>query len=88
MHNRSDRNGPQQSRIDGRWLLDQYYAVPNSLRSFEEWEVRQHLDLCSRTREELQLERERLGHRLLIDDRPDQWLLERLDAIDRALRDG
>ena len=88
MRNEWNHNPDSQSRAKRRWLLDELYPVPDSLRSDEERERYCHEDLSQLTTEELQLERAQVVFRLTFDGAPHPWLLERLDEIDARLRDA
>jgi hypothetical protein len=68
--------------------LDALYHVPEPLASLEEFERFYARDLPRRARAELLRERERLKLRLLLDDFPDPWLFQRLDALRRVLGDA
>lgn len=66
-------------------LLELMYGCPEPMRSREEYQRFTHEDLQGFTRERLIVERDRLWHRLLVDKRPDPWLVQRHEAIDHAL---
>ncbi len=66
-------------------FLDRVYAVPDSSLNEEEHRRWHHLDLESLSHAELLLESERLRLRLLIEDPPSGWLLERRKAIREVL---
>ncbi len=67
-------------------MADRLYPVPQPLRSLEEWARWRHLDLLDCSRPELLRERARLRLRLTLDDAPDSWCLERLRALEEAMR--
>lgn len=76
------RAGPDRAE----WL-EWMYGVPDPIRSHEECERYHHRDLQGMTGPELRLDFDRLRHRLMWDERPDAWLLERLDALERMIHE-
>jgi hypothetical protein len=84
----SSTHPPSESRRRRSELLAALYPVPNPLRSDEERVRFSQEDLAGKTRGELQLERRKVAWVLAFADAPHPWLLSRLDAIDRRLRDG
>ncbi|HUK57471.1 MAG TPA: hypothetical protein VLY20_12530 [Nitrospiria bacterium] len=67
-------------------MIGEIYKIPNPLRSEEDWIKWTHRDLAALSRAELERERARLRMRLILEDRPHHWLLERLEVIEEALR--
>ncbi len=71
---------------DGKPLcLDDLAAMPDPLASLEAWERHEHRDLAHLSPLELRAEEERLRLRLLIDEDPSAWLIERLARVREAL---
>ena len=66
-------------------ILNLFAPLPDPLSSYEDWERRTHQDLKYKRTSELSLEREKLGLRLKIEERPDPWLVERLNLLNRVL---
>lgn len=66
--------------------LEEIYAVPDPFDTLEAWERREHRDLAAMTLSEVLVERDRLRLRLLLDPKPDPWLPERLERVQRRLR--
>ena len=64
-----------------QWL-DLKYAVPNPFNSEEAGKKHRHEDLEAMRPAELRREIERLRGRLLYDDNPSAWLMERLDRLE------
>jgi len=81
---REPRRTSHGDRGDG---LVEVCPVPNPLDSLEQWESYHHLDLEYLTRFELLLTRTRLYMRLARDPKPHPWLLERLEEVQRRLKD-
>ena len=75
-----------QERKANQRKLDFLYARPNPFTSYEEWEKYSHSDLQNMTRALLKREHARLKLRLLYDERPAAWFLERLEKIGALLR--
>jgi len=67
-------------------LPDVFYGVPDPLASIEEFARWRHANLDGMTRAELLRERARVRLRLTVDDAPDPWLIERLRALEEAIR--
>ena len=65
--------------------LDAIYRVPNPWDTLEQRERYVHQDLGRQTRGELLREREALRMRLVLDNAPGPWLLERLEMLRRVL---
>jgi hypothetical protein len=65
-------------------LLDALYPPP-SASSLEQYERAKHRDLPHLARAELRRELERLRLRLLLDDGPGRWFIERLSKLERAI---
>ena len=74
-----------QDRTKSKGLLDALYVVPDPLADYESWERSTHRDLQRLTEAELLREQERVRLRLVMDDKPDTWLLERLAALQAVL---
>lgn len=73
-------------RSDGKPLcLDDLATVPDPLASMEAWERHEHRDLARLSPRELRAEEERLRLRLLIDEDPSAWFIERLARVREAL---
>jgi hypothetical protein len=87
MRNGSDyRRGPTSSpEMSWRDFLERVCDVPCPLRDEAEWSRHHHLDVKEMTAGELCLEADRVRMRLVLDDRPDDWLLRRLAALQEAL---
>ena len=66
-------------------LVRALYPVPVPTETIEEWHRARHEDLAGKSRFELLHDRDRLRLRLLLDDDPDPWLLERWHAVVEAL---
>lgn len=66
--------------------LNFFYKQPNSLSSYEEWKKFTHKDLQNMTLALLKRERSRLKLRLLYDEEPSDWFLQRLDRIEERLK--
>lgn len=66
-------------------LLDEVYALPDQTTEAG-WLRLHHHDLLGRTPEHVRRERRQLQSRLVLDNRPAPWLLERLGRLDAALR--
>jgi hypothetical protein len=66
-------------------LLDVFYPKPDPLISAEERDRHDHLDLLKFSHPELKQEEARVRFRLLFEDRPDTWFLQRLEAIREAM---
>lgn len=64
------------------------YPVPQPYDSAEQHVRYVHADLADRTRAELLRERERIRLRLVLDDAPPAWVLERLARLEKASRDA
>jgi hypothetical protein len=87
MHTTSNGRDLSPSIDNKQWLLDQFYAIPEPLRSYEDLLKFRHLDLTEqRLPEELKLEIDRLRDRLRLDEQPHPWLFMRLDALEEAVR--
>jgi hypothetical protein len=71
-----------------RAFLEEIYSVPEPMNAYEDWERSNHWDLVALTEAELHRERDRLEIRLKLDRAPHHWLLERFDALGRALADA
>ena len=69
-------------------LCDLIYSVPNPWDTLEQHERYEHHDLSRVSRAELLRERDRVRLRLLLDDGPDPWILQRLDKLRGALGDA
>jgi hypothetical protein len=54
--------------------------------TLEEYERTRHRDLPRLTRAELLRERDRVRLRLLLDDAPPHWCIERLSRLERAVQ--
>ena len=63
-------------------FLDCFYAGPPELPPDERYF---HDDLPQMTGSELQRELNRALHRLMLDERPSEWLLERIDRLREAI---
>ena len=68
-------------------LLGCLYSVPDPLKDSESRERFYHHDLASLTKAELYRERDRVRWRLMMEDSPDHWLLERLDVVTGRLEE-
>jgi hypothetical protein len=66
-------------------VLDVIYAVPHELDSLEAHERYNHRDVSRRPQVELTRELERLRLRLLLEDEPDAWLLQRQAKLREVL---
>lgn len=71
---------PVQKSLTRAQLLDGIVSVPDA--PGERWF---NADLRQMARPELEMERARLRLRLVMEDKPSWWLLERLAAIEREL---
>lgn len=69
----------------GPLTLDSIYRVPDSWETLEQRDRYEHADIPRRTRAELMRELERLRLRLLLDDAPDVWLVQRLEKLRGAV---
>lgn len=85
MHHNNTPTRPWSQHPNGG-MAHVVYPIPDPFRSLEEWERWRHLDLPELSTPELLRERARLRLRLTLDDAPDSWCLERLQAIEGALR--
>ena len=65
-------------------FLEVFCPLPDPTRSYEQGERADHRDLDRLEDEELQREAGRARLRLLVDDKPDEWLIERPRAICRS----
>ena len=77
-----------QRRSKGKRLLEALYCVPNPLRDYESWQRFCHYDLQHLSQAELLRERERARLRVLLDDDPTPWLLERLGTLEGLIRES
>ncbi len=77
-----------QDRTKSKGLLEAFYVVPDPLADYESWERFTHRDLQRLTEAELLREQERVRLRLVMDDKPDTWLLERLAALREVLNES
>jgi len=66
--------------------LDFFYRQPNPLTSFEQWQKFIHDDLQNMTRALLRREHARLKLRLLYDEKPASWFIERFEKIGALLK--
>ena len=75
-------------RFRGRrqYRLDFLYEPPNPLVSLEQYEKFTHADLRRMSRALLKRELAKVRLRLIYDDNPPFWMIERLDAIRKALK--
>jgi hypothetical protein len=69
-----------------RARLEPFYQRPDPFDTLEAWERAEHRDLPRMTRAQLLAERAKLRLRLLYDETPPRWFLERARALDEALR--
>lgn len=67
-------------------ILDALCPLPSPNSTEEEFIQFCHKDLETLTVEELRTEQERIRFRLIFDDAPDPWFLERFKAIEEELR--
>jgi hypothetical protein len=65
--------------------LARIYSLPRAFDTLEEHERFEHRDLPRRARADLARERERVRLRLLLDDDPDVWLLQRMKKLSEVL---
>jgi len=73
------------NRGDQPLTLDGIYPLPDPLTSLESYQRHSHLDLPLRARVDLLRERDRLRLRLLLEEAPDPWLLERMQRLTENL---
>jgi hypothetical protein len=73
------------NRTPKEGMLAVLYPIPDPLSSEEDCQRFQHYDLAEMTRAELTREYARLTWRLLFDDTPHNWLVEREDRLKRLL---
>lgn len=80
---------PRRGQASLAALAKGIYAVPDPMRTYEEFRRFSHADLTGMDREALQIERARLRLCFLLqpEDEPlDAWLVERAQAVEEALR--
>ena len=66
--------------------LELFYREPDELDTLEQWQTRWHQDLAVLSRPELRAEFAKVRLRLLLDENPSAWFLEREQALREALR--
>jgi hypothetical protein len=84
-----------------RRRLDQFYRLPDPFACWEEWQRTLHADLSLAQHSaradpqfprldlaDVLAEQRKLKLRLLYDDRPHRWLLERARKLEEALNDA
>lgn len=68
--------------------LDVIYSIPDPFDTMEAWERFTHRDLKGLSRSALVAELARLRHRLLLDQKPVPWVVERFRVLRATLREG
>ena len=76
-----------QRRSQSKRLLDALFSVPDPFENYEAQERYFHHDLEGLTAGELCRERERVRWRLMMDDSPDEWLLDRFNLVTARLEE-
>jgi len=76
------RKQPRWVRTFCQWLC----ALPDGLDTLEGFSRTHHQDLLGMDRVALRRERDRVRLRLVLEDEPDQWFVERLAAVDGVIR--
>lgn len=67
-------------------FLDWLYPLPDPFNTFEEYEKENHLDIQFLSLSSLKAERARVKMRLLYDQNPPAWLIERLNVIEEEIK--
>ncbi|WP_454063771.1 hypothetical protein [Candidatus Nitrospira salsa] len=68
-----------------KFILDTLCPVPHPLNTEEERLQYHHLDLTTMTSDDLKKERVKINWRIVMDDHPHPWLLERRSKIEARL---
>ena len=66
-------------------ILEGLYPIPQPLDSYEDWERYHHLDLDDLSLAQLRLELDRARFRLMLDDSPSEWHLERVRVLEQRV---
>lgn len=74
-----------QDRDRRQWRFNRFYAVPNPFTSLEQYYQFTHIDLREMTKPLLRRELAKIRLRLLYDDKPARWILDRLEKVREAL---
>lgn len=67
-------------------FLDRLYPIPDPFNTSEEYEKEKHLDIQSMNLPSLKAERARVRMRLLYDQNPSAWLIERLNVLEEEIK--